>query len=441
MRTMKLLSLLLTLASAMPSQANLKVHEWGTFTSLVGSDGQTQDGMYHEDEDLPDFVHGFGEQFPVAQSVSKIGANIFAANPEPNPPTPPRPGDPDCENFKVCFSPDILAANVISQKMETPVIYFHTKDRLQVQVDVRFPEGVITETFPAPVKTQPNYDSLTRVAEGKTTFLVQTNPIQPLFPPVSLGNIYGHARNVDSAPIRSLGSGAPYTDEQFIFYRGLGRFQPQIDISSSQGAIHFTVPKIEQQPQAAFLVYVNQFGSSSMLRLGNLSVGNPVTVSAFQIDSLKSRVSPANTQVTRLHLIDSLVNSGLYLDEAISMIDTWEQGYLKVPGLRLLYILPEAEVNQILPLSVSPVPSEIRRSFVGRIELMTDVQEQMILTAIKRHGSSYNVGSLGRFAEPMLRRIKQIHSKDETSADRDLVSRNIDGLIARAQKGEGGVTN
>ena len=38
-----------------------EAHEWGTFTSLVGSNGVTQNGMYHEDEHLPDFVHSFGE--------------------------------------------------------------------------------------------------------------------------------------------------------------------------------------------------------------------------------------------------------------------------------------------------------------------------------------------------------------------------------------------
>ena len=40
----------------LPASNRLVVHEWGTFTSLVGSNGQAQNGMYHEDEALPDFV-------------------------------------------------------------------------------------------------------------------------------------------------------------------------------------------------------------------------------------------------------------------------------------------------------------------------------------------------------------------------------------------------
>lgn len=34
------------------------VHEWGTFTSLQGSDGRVMDGLHHTEELLPAFVHG-----------------------------------------------------------------------------------------------------------------------------------------------------------------------------------------------------------------------------------------------------------------------------------------------------------------------------------------------------------------------------------------------
>ncbi len=32
-------------------------HEWGTFTSMQGSDGVTLEGLQHEEEGLPDFVY------------------------------------------------------------------------------------------------------------------------------------------------------------------------------------------------------------------------------------------------------------------------------------------------------------------------------------------------------------------------------------------------
>ena len=153
MRTNKIVrSLIFTTAmfTAVSARAKLEVHEWGTFTSLVGSDGITLHGMYHEDEVLPDFVHPFG----ATQAVSTV---------------PPQ--EPDhCPPFtKFCFFQETLERNIISQKMETPVIYFYgdppSIDR-HVKVNVKFPEGVITETFPAPVSSYPQNSPQLMIANG-----------------------------------------------------------------------------------------------------------------------------------------------------------------------------------------------------------------------------------------------------------------------------------
>lgn len=38
----------------------LEVHEWGTFTSVQSPDGKDMEGLHHEEEPLPSFVHGRG---------------------------------------------------------------------------------------------------------------------------------------------------------------------------------------------------------------------------------------------------------------------------------------------------------------------------------------------------------------------------------------------
>src|SRR5438128_2309672 len=119
------------LGGARRGLASLEVHEWGTFTSLVGSDGVTQNGMSHEDESLPPFVHGFGEvnavPFPDPLPVLQ----------PPRRPQRPRP----CDGGKGCIPNTFLNSNIITQKMETPVIYFYS-DRVQnVEVNVKFPRG------------------------------------------------------------------------------------------------------------------------------------------------------------------------------------------------------------------------------------------------------------------------------------------------------------
>src|SRR5262245_934873 len=126
---MKNLILIATAFFSVTCFAKLEAHEWGTFTSLVGSDGVTQNGMYHEDEALPDFVHGFGDLQNGFQPV-RCGHNHGR---------PCRKGG---------FEEAIFLRNVVTQKMETPVIYFYSDRDQAVEVKVRFPEGVITETYP-----------------------------------------------------------------------------------------------------------------------------------------------------------------------------------------------------------------------------------------------------------------------------------------------------
>src|SRR5438552_2503433 len=40
-----------------PAPDTFVVHEWGTFTSMQGAEGGTLEGMQHESEELPAFVH------------------------------------------------------------------------------------------------------------------------------------------------------------------------------------------------------------------------------------------------------------------------------------------------------------------------------------------------------------------------------------------------
>ena len=122
--------------------------------------------------------------------------------------------------------------------------------------------------------------------------------------------------------------------------------------------------------------------------------------------------SPMALAVTR-KLVDELVASGLFKDEALSMVNTWENGYLKVPGLRLLYILQRSEVDEILPLTFSPAPERLVRSFVARMEILLDTEEQRILAKIRTEQDRFQGRELGRFAEPILHRVRSLAAKTE----------------------------
>src|SRR5213592_3970163 len=92
-------------AQSSPSPVPLTVHEWGTFTSIAGEDGQAVKWQPQQTpEDLPCFVERSGIQFKLQ-----------------------------------------MAGTV---RMETPVLYFYASRAVDVSVDVAFTQGLITEWYP-----------------------------------------------------------------------------------------------------------------------------------------------------------------------------------------------------------------------------------------------------------------------------------------------------
>jgi hypothetical protein len=399
--------LILTTQTAM---AKLEVHEWGTFTSLVGSNGLTQNGMYHEDEKLPDFVHGFGE------TVST-----------PAPEQPRR----DCpRNSKSCIGMETITANFISQKMETPVLYFYTDRTQDVEVNVKFPMGAVTETYPGPVATYPTPNDAPVLKNGDTTFRVQVSTEKSAnIPAVDPTNIYSHARNVNSNIVRSGNE-----TEKFIFYRGLGSYQPRLQIISVAGSLGLKAPK-EFYPVATFLVNVDDGGYAQMINVGHVGASSYKFIDENTIYELRTRCCFKTPDIlrgdsVRKALHDSLHLAGLFHDEANAMIDTWEQGYFKVPGLRVLYILSREEVEEVLPLTMSPRPDSLQRAFVGRVEVLLANDEQKILGDVIRLKEQFDVTTLGRFAEPKLRRVYEIFKQSSGTDER--MERAFKELISKA---------
>ena len=129
-----------------------------------------------------------------------------------------------------------------------------------------------------------------------------------------------------------------------------------------------------------------------------------------------------------LRIQAALVRAGLYEDEAKAMVDTWKVSYFKTPGLRILYVLPRAETDELLPLHIQPAPKSIERVLVGRIEVMTGEEEQSLLGKLVTSNSmdgSFDPFSLGRFAEPRLQRVKALAVENS-----DLLY-TIESLISR----------
>jgi hypothetical protein len=389
-----ILATFLVMSGAMAS--DLIVHEWGTFTSLVGSDGVRQTGMFHEDEILPDFVHNFGEH--------KMAPSLFAVFP-PNPTNPPVPTPrPHCGRVTKVGC-EFLVGQDITQKMETPVLYFHAKTPQKVSVEVAFPGGIISQTFPAPVLSLPFPTPGVKLENGFARFNVEVVTDKLNVPFVDAKNIYSHARNVDANFVKSEVNNE---NEKFIFYRGLGKFETQLKLTSHNGTLKVENGKSNSIP-SVYLFDINDNGGS-FIKLGQFKAHSVKTVSDKDIRALQSNHddTASFTAKAETELLSSLIANGLNTDEAVAMLKTWEQGYFKTKGLRILYILNRTEVESILPMKISPVPQSLNRVFVGRIEVLLDTEENALLSQISKEGMKFDILSLGRFAPSILARLKQI---------------------------------
>ena len=105
----------------------------------------------------------------------------------------------------------------------------------------------------------------------------------------------------------------------------------------------------------------------------------------------------------RYELENALVDQGLLPKEAQAMVETWRDSWFE-EGARLIYIMPAASVDEVLPLRIDPAPSRTARVFVGRIELLTPDVLGAVAEALARKDWS-TIDRHRRFLQPILERI------------------------------------
>jgi len=124
-----------------------------------------------------------------------------------------------------------------------------------------------------------------------------------------------------------------------------------------------------------------------------------------------------------------LVQRGLYAKEAAAMVDTWRDSWFE-EGSRVLYVVPEATVDALLPLDIKPRPASVVRVFVGRMEVITPATraavEQVLAT---RDGASLE--RYGRFLLPIAERLL---ADPAVPIDRTQILQFIYGSLAAATR-------
>jgi hypothetical protein len=301
--------------------------------------------------------------------------------------------------------------------METPVLYFYSDREQDVEVDVRYPRGIISQYYPAPSLFEPPLHGATALEGGRTVFDVRVlgRSFNSMIPFVSPRSIYAPARQVDSNPIRS--SAGEY--EKFIFYRGLGRFDTELRVTSNAENRMLVSNEGRNPIQAVLLLQIEADGRGAILNQGALHGGNSQEISKA-VSSIKTHLKSRQEFLSeaKAMLVSELVRSGLYLDESVAMANTWEKSYFGQEGLRVLYILNREETEALLPMRVNPQPDSLVRTLVGRVEVVSAQEENSLLLQIETAPATdlSLLGRFGRFAEAKLLRLRQVSSKPQVTA-------------------------
>jgi hypothetical protein len=337
------------LAERLPSENPLTVHEWGTFTSVTRLDGRAAVwAPLQGPGDLPCFVERLGQG-----------------------------------NYKLFYG---------MVRMETPVLYFYARSPLTLSVKVDFPKGWVTEWFPKASTVMPHVPDAVSPGNGSIAW----DKVEVL--PHSTPNLwttqgashYFAARNTDAAPVRV---GEQW--EKLIFYRGVGNFQPPLlPVYQPDGRLQLTNKGTE--PIAAAILFENRNGKLAY------SAARDIKESVdFDAPKAVDALDPLLAELTGY-----LVEFGLYPKEARAMVATWRDSWFE-PGSRIFYIMPRAQVDELLPLQMSPPPSAVSRVFVGRAELLAPWVRDAI------QAGQGNV--FGRFTSPFMKEMARTGGRHSPS--------------------------
>ena len=351
------------------SDASLVVHEWGTFTSIAGADGDAMQWLPLQGKsDLPSFVE---------------------------------------RNSNATVKGDLCG----TIRMETPVVYFYSPHETTVSVHVSFAQGLLTEWYPHVTSVGPANPTYLVALDSRTRGAISWNSVtitpglDPVFRREAAASHYYAARATSASPI-SISAPSGEQHEKFLFYRGVAGFAPPVS-AKVQGASQLQLRNRATQSIPALILFERRGQRigyrliSPLANSGTIAVETPST--SGTLDSLRTDFE------------DLLVAQGLFPDEAQAMLETWRDSWFE-EGSRLFYIVPRPFVDSVLPLSIQPASGQLVRAFVGRIELVTPATEEDVTAALLNRDNE-TLKRYGRFL-PAIVQVMLSRRADPADANR-----------------------
>jgi len=409
---------LLTLTAFYASYSNAsayELHEWGTFTSISGSDGILLNGMHHEEERLPYFVHAL-------DGMKNRGPRMTKGMSRP--------------------------LRNVTIKMETPVIYFYSDKAFQAKVQVGFDGGSISQWYPErsggetvakidpPVAFDsslmapytPLKDDLFKKYGGIDFAKKRTGSIEwevdVLDPETDRGLVFKPRETLNWVRPRNpkaniLKVGKQYED--YLFYRGVGNFQLPVKFSvDSEETLTISNHSSDKIP----FLFVHEITSEGVTRFHSISEGLKASGSIqVPIGQLKTERNWQRPVYQKMY--HGLLATGLSKEEAHGMIQTWWQSYFSRPGLRVFWVVPTSDTETILPLSVTPAPAKIVRTLLGRSEIMRpSMEKRMVKEYLEKDPkkSKWNKFLHDRFGPAYLQRVRQLVPEEKQPKETPVTS-------------------
>lgn len=375
--------------------AGLVVHEWGTFTSIYGSDGTMLTGIERDEEALPPFVYAHDIAPGMKQPVNL---------------SPPPPGAPPSPIFVLTKGFRRPVQNV-TVKMETPVLYFYSPEKIDAKVSVGFKGGSISQWYPARSGGEQMPPQFQADEEGNRT-IVPVDFAKPYEGSIEW-EVSVEPRTADTdfdvmkhderpnwihprAPKSNLLRTANGETETYLFYRGLGNFEQPIHYQVTGDKV-----VVETAADVPYLIVldIESADYGRVLWSGKPGAGTVIDRAGSESGFIRDEVYRS--------LKGALVEAGLYEDEASAMLRTWWQSYFSSPGLRAFWIVPRGFTDDVLPIDIEPAPEKLERVLLGRSEILTPEFEERLLTEFAK-APDENAFRFSRYYPAYVARVGQL---------------------------------
>lgn len=361
-------AVLLLLTVAVSADAQLVVHEWGTFTCLQNEAGKELGSINQDTEPLPSFV----ERLMVGGTGGK-GLPIL--------PT-------------------------ITMRLETPVVYFHLppgSEPLKLNFKATFKGGLLSEFYPKATTTgDPN-----ALISSSTVGSLEWKEVlvgKPAVGPATDSPVWLAPRKVDAADVTAAGQ-----SERYLFYRGVGHLASPVSVVRKGAQLQLFNRSLADSYVSSNLLHIKQAwyldartdGTSAFRKIKLDQPASPLQpIASISADFAKTEYQPNAIEKLREEMKQALVADGLFDDEAEAMLNTWNESYFKSAGTRVLFLVPRPWTDYYLPIEIS-TPAKVQRVMVGRVDLITPRHREIVAELIKSVPPGTAIPTspeLGRFA-------------------------------------------